>query len=69
MGRHSSNPSYGHRIAQLGRDWYRLSWRQDRYYTGSRLRHPRVYSRDADEKGARRFAKKWNIQMPDEGTS
>lgn len=66
MSRFSSNPSYGHHIKRLCADWYRLSWTQDRYYSGSRLRWPRTYTRDADEKGARRFAKRWGIEMPEE---
>lgn len=44
---------------------YRLSWTIDRYYAGSRLRFPTTMRRDTDEKGARRFAKKWDIQFPE----
>lgn len=66
MGRHSSNPGYGFRIQYLELDGYRLSWTQDRYYTGSRLRWPRTFTRDTDLAGARRFAKKHNVPLPPE---
>lgn len=66
MSRHRSAGSYGHRIQLLMRDCYRLSWMVDRYYSGSRLRFPRQSTRDTDEKGARTFAKKWGVEMPEE---
>ena len=62
MGRYSSSGSYSHRIQRIGRDFYRLHWTVDRYYQGSRLRYPRGCSRDTDEAGATRFAKKWHLE-------
>jgi hypothetical protein len=53
--------SHSHRVtfvASLG--YYQLRWTVDRYYSGSRLRG---YTRVADERGARRFARRW--QIPD----
>lgn len=61
MGRFSGSGSYGHRIQDLGGGFYRLHWTVDRYYPDSRLRFPRGCSRDADEAGARRFAKRWKL--------
>ncbi|AET42315.1 hypothetical protein SDSG_00050 [Ruegeria phage DSS3-P1] len=66
MSRWSSSGSKGHHIERLFHDCYRLSWTVDRYYSRSRLRHPTRYSRDTDEAGARRFAKKWGVNMPKE---
>lgn len=62
MGRHSPNPSYGHHIQDLGRGDYVISWTVDFYYSSSRLRWPRHFQRVTDEKGARRFAKKWGLE-------
>ena len=56
--------SYGHKIHRIGRDQFRLHWTVDHYYASSRLRHPRVASRDTDKDGAERFAKRWKISMP-----
>jgi hypothetical protein len=64
MSRHSSAGSYGHRIQRLGAGDYRLTWMVDRYYSGSRLRYPTNYSRLTDAQGARRFARKWGLNMP-----
>ena len=64
MSRYSTSHSYNHKCNKFGMDWYRISWTWDRYYTGSRLRHPQSCSRDTDEKGARKFCKKWNIAFP-----
>jgi hypothetical protein len=65
MSRHRSSGSYGHRIKYFKEwDFYRLSWTVDRYYADSRLRYPRGCSRDTDEAGARRFAKRHNIAFP-----
>lgn len=61
MSRHSSSSSTNQGIQQFGPDDYRLFWTVDFYYSGSRLRFPRQFSRDTDLAGARRFAKKWNL--------
>ena len=65
MSRFNSHGSYGHKITKLGGGFFRLSWVVDRYYSGSRLRWPRGSSRDTDEAGAAKFAKKWNLKVPD----
>mgnify|MGYP001601435913 CR=1 FL=1 len=58
--------SYNHHIQTFSADpgLYRLHWKIDRYYAGSRLRHPFVVTRDTDRKGAERFATKHGIPMP-----
>ena len=56
---------YGHRIHYVGFGCYRLSWMHDRHYANSRLRWPRRMTRDTDRKGAERFAKKWNVTVPE----
>lgn len=61
MSRYNSSSSYGQRIEKFSRDDYRISWVVDFYYSGSRLRFPRRFSRDTDERGARRFARKWKL--------
>lgn len=68
MSRHSSQSSYNHNIRFLFRDGYELGWTVDRYYAGSRLRFPTSFQRSTDEAGARRFAKKWDIPMPEPHT-
>lgn len=57
--------SYGHRCKALGWGGYRLFWTVDFKPAGSRIRYPRVISRDTDEAGARRFCKKWGCAMPE----
>lgn len=64
MGRHSRNPSYAHRIQRVGGQFYRIEWTVDFYYPSSRLRHPRTFTRETDESGAKRFAKRWNLELP-----
>lgn len=64
-----SHHAYGHDYRRIGWDHYRLSWTIDRKYSGSRLRFPTSYSRDTDLAGAKRFAKKWELQMPEEPSS
>lgn len=67
MSRYTSSGSSGHHceyIPSFG-GYYRLSWEVDYYYSGSRLRFPRQFSRDTDEDGARRFCKKWGLPLPD----
>jgi len=65
MGRYNSGGSYDHRCQRLGGDWYRIRWTYDRYINGSRLRWPTQHTRDTDEKGARRFCKKWDCKFPE----
>jgi hypothetical protein len=65
MSRHNNPSSRGHRVKFVP-DWggyYFLSWTVDRYYPGSRLRHPSSHTRETDRKGAERFAKKWKIEI------
>lgn len=67
MSRHQSSGSQGHSITSIGWGDYRLHWSVDRYYPGSRLRHPRSCHRDTDLAGAIRFALKHGcLKMPDE---
>ena len=56
--------AYAHNIRRIGADHYRLSWSFDTKIAGSRLRWPRTITRDTDEAGALRFAKKWGCSMP-----
>lgn len=53
--------AYGHDVRQIAHDHYRMSWTIDRKYEGSRLRYPTTFSRDTDERGAKRFAKRWKL--------
>jgi hypothetical protein len=70
MSRHRSSGSYGHTIkATSHRDEFVIAWTVDRYYAGSRLRHPDRKQRDTDRKGAEKFAKKWGVPMPAEPTT
>lgn len=64
MSRHSRQTAYGQRIKKLFSDCYEISWTVDRYYAGNRLRFPSGYSRTTNEKGGRRFAKKWGLDFP-----
>lgn len=56
--------SYSHRIRMIGPDHYRLSWTVDHTYPSSRLRFPRVHTRDTDEAGAKRFSKRHECPLP-----
>lgn len=58
--------AYGHRIQRIEDDFYRLFWTVDHKYANSRLRFPRAMNRDTDAAGAKRFAKKWGIDLPAE---
>jgi len=64
MSRHSSGGAYDQWIEYLDEGCYRIHWTVDYYYSGSRCRYPRHSSRITDEKGARRFCKKWGLDMP-----
>lgn len=65
MSRYHPSRSTNHCIAQFGPDDFRISWVVDFYYSGSRLRWPRQFSRDTDRAGAKRFAKRWNLAWDD----
>jgi hypothetical protein len=69
VSRWNSSGSMHHHIARIGPDHYRLYWTVDRYTKNSRLRLPTRYSRDTDEAGAHRFAKRWDVKMPEERTT
>ena len=61
MSRYKASGSRGHAISEIGWGDYRLHWVVDRYYPGSRLRHPR------DLAGAIRFARMHGcLKMPTE---
>lgn len=69
MSRYHSAPAYAFGIQRIGRpgsDHYRMYWTVDFYYASSRLRHPRQFSRDTDERGARRFCKRHDLTMPED---
>jgi len=64
MSRFTSNGSQDHKCEYRKRgDYYVISWSVDFYYPGSRPRYPRRFSRHTDEAGARRFCKKWGIEI------
>lgn len=66
MSRYHPGHSYDHaceRDTYFG--GYILHWTVDYYYADSRLRFPRRFRRDADEAGARRFCKRWDIPFPE----
>jgi hypothetical protein len=64
MSRYSKSQSTSHRCVYIGSGDYRISWVVDFYYPNSRLRHPRRFRRETDEAGAKRFCKRWGIEMP-----
>lgn len=59
-----SSGAYGHSIRRIGPDHFRLGWTVDYKYATSRLWHPRGFDRDTDLAGAKRFAKRWNMEDP-----
>lgn len=63
MSRHHSSRAQSPRLTHLAPDFWRMSWVVDYYYPGSRLRHPRTFTRYTDDAGAVRFAKRWNIHF------
>jgi len=69
MSRDRSSSAYGFGLRRIGPDHWRMSWAVDFHYEGSRLRHPRVFTRDTDDAGARRFAKRHGLTMPGETRS
>jgi hypothetical protein len=65
MGRFRGANVHGYAVTRIGTDHWRLFWAVDRYYSGSRLRHPVHYRRDTDDAGALRFVKKHKLPIPD----
>ena len=66
MSRYSTQTSYDHQCKSI--TWgFVISWTVDRYHSGSRLRFPTTYRRITDEKGAKRFCKKWGLDAPKQG--
>jgi len=65
MSRNNSG-SYGHRCRHVGHGEYEISWTYDRKYVGSRLRYPQTLRRRTDEAGARRFCKRWGVEIKGE---
>lgn len=63
MSRHNSGGSYDHRCHYDSPDLYRISWFVDYYYSMFRGRYPRLFERWTDEKGAKRFCKKWDLKF------
>jgi hypothetical protein len=63
MGRYTGGNSYDHWIRRDGGE-YTIGWTVDFYYPSSRLRFPRGFKRWTDEAGAKRFARKWGLNMP-----
>ena len=64
---YAESDSYNHRCSAVGGSWggfYQISWTVDYTYSGARLRYPRSFRRVTDERGARRFCKKWELEMP-----
>lgn len=66
MGRIAGPSSaYGHHIAPLGGDTYRISWTIDTKH--GRIRFPHLHSRTTDLAGARRFARRHGLTPPQKG--
>jgi hypothetical protein len=57
--------SHSERCVSTGHGYYRISWVIDFYYPNKMYRTPRGFERITDEKGARRFCKKWGIKFPE----
>lgn len=65
MSRYSGSSSYGHKIRRECGTWI-VSWTYDRYYSDCLGRFPQTRSCTTTDKGAIRFCKKWNVNIPEE---
>jgi len=64
MGKYSSDGAYGFKVQKIDPSGiYRLYWTVDYYYSDSRLRYPRAFSRDTNQQGAERFCRKHGIPL------
>lgn len=67
MSRYRSAGSHSQSVSNPAWGCYRLHWTVDRYYAGSRLRHPRSCHRDIDLAGTVKFALRHGCyRMPDD---
>lgn len=64
MSKYSGASSYNHRVKAYRDGSFEIFWTVDFHYPSSRLRHPRGFSKWTDEAGAKRFCKKWGLEMP-----
>lgn len=65
MSRYSSSGAYDFNIRKFnlfGEEEYEISWVVDFYYSSSRIRFPRTFSRITDLKGAEIFRKKHGLK-------
>ena len=65
MGRYSKSNAYSFNIKKIDIETYILSWIVDYYYSNSRLRFPRRFSRVTNRRGAIKFSKKHNVLWND----
>jgi Uri superfamily endonuclease len=63
MSRFGAGKATSPHLKRMGPDHWRMSWTVDYYYKNSMLRWPRRFSRDTDDAGAKRFAKKHGIVL------
>ncbi len=64
MSRHRPQTSIEHTVKYLRDGSYEIGWVVDRYYAGHRQRFPTRYSRVTDKRGAERFCRKHDCEMP-----
>ncbi len=61
--------SYGFRCRYAGDGDWVVSWVVDFYYSDSRLRFPRRFTRITDEAGMIKFANKHSLAQPNQDSS
>lgn len=61
MSRYTSEGAYGFKCQKINEDVYEICWTVDFFYASSRLRFPRRFRRDTNNKGSRIFCKKHGI--------
>jgi len=57
--------SYGHNISKIVDDAYSLRWWVNHFGTRRGV-YARPFDRPTDEAGAKRFAKRWGVEMPED---
>lgn len=67
VSRHATRAgSHSHRLVKCGDGRYEMRWHTNHWARGSRLRVIAAHSRDTNEVGAKRFAKRWGVKMPED---